>query len=478
MFRRLTAVSRSQAARRDAAVFASFYEHHHRALYRYCRSILRDDEEARDALQSAMTKALAALRSEERDFELRPWLFRIAHNESISRLRRRRDLVELDAAIAVGADSLAQAVEVRERLALLASDLRNMPERQRSALVLRELCGLGHEEIAAVIGSSPRSVKQTIFEARVALQECDEGREMACAIVQRALSDGDRRVLRGRRMRAHVRSCRSCRQFKAALAQRPADFAALVPELPIAAGGAGLLAHLVAAFEVGSGPGALATKAAVVVATTAVVAGTTTAVVEKAHERHSAAAVAVGPPARTPQIGAAVVAHTIRIAAPKPRAHARHASARRASRHASRPARAKRAAKPAAARQPAAVQHAASTAATTEVAAAPSSTPSSHAAASKPAKAEKGMKAVKAAKAAPATTPAGSHPAHPVHPVQPAHPVHAVHPDHPANSAKQQPAPAAAVADAAPPAEAAPAELAAPPAAAAKQDKPDKAKAK
>src|SRR5215218_5740854 len=218
---------RSQATRGDDAALAAMYERHHQALYRYCRSILHDDEDARDALQNTMAKALAALRSEERDFELRPWLFRIAHNEAVSRLRQRREAVDLDAMQTLGSDSLAQAVEDRERLALLRADLRDLPERQRSALVLRELSGLSHEEIAVVLQTSARAVKQTIFEARTALHECAEGRTMLCADVQRALSDGDGRVLRGRRLRAHVRSCRACRQFKAALAQRPADLALL-----------------------------------------------------------------------------------------------------------------------------------------------------------------------------------------------------------------------------------------------------------
>ena len=113
-----------------------------------------------------MAKALTALRDEERDFELRPWLFRIAHNEAISRLRQRRHVVDLDAVGALGTDSLTQAVEDRERLALLSADLRDLPERQRAALVLRELSGLSHEEIAVVLDSSARAVKQTIFEAR------------------------------------------------------------------------------------------------------------------------------------------------------------------------------------------------------------------------------------------------------------------------------------------------------------------------
>jgi RNA polymerase sigma factor (sigma-70 family) len=278
---------RSQAARGDDAALAAMYERHHQALYRYCRSILHHDEDARDALQSTMAKALAALRNEERDFELRPWLFRIAHNEAISRLRQRRDTVDLDAVGTLGTDSLAQTVEDRERLALLGADLRDLPERQRSALVLRELSGLSHEEIAVVLDSSARAVKQTIFEARAGLHECAEGRTMLCAEVQRALSDGDGRVLRGRRVRAHVRSCRACRTFKTALAQRPTDLGALAPALPASAGAA-LLAHLLpgakaglaasAGTAVGAGAGGgmaatVATKVAIVAVATVTVAG-------------------------------------------------------------------------------------------------------------------------------------------------------------------------------------------------------------
>src|SRR3954449_12885365 len=83
---------RSHAARGD---FAAVYERHHQALYRYCRSILRHEEDAQDALQNTMAKAFAALQTEQRDIDLKPWLFRIAHNEAISILRRRRETDEL-----------------------------------------------------------------------------------------------------------------------------------------------------------------------------------------------------------------------------------------------------------------------------------------------------------------------------------------------------------------------------------------------
>jgi RNA polymerase sigma factor (sigma-70 family) len=301
---------RSQTARGDDAALAAMYERHHQALYRYCRSILHDDEDARDALQSTMAKALAALRDEERDFELRPWLFRIAHNEAISRLRQRRDSVDLDAVGTLGADSLAQTVEDRERLALLRADLRDLPERQRSALVLRELSGLSHEEIAVVLDSSAGAVKQTIFEARAGLHECAEGRTMLCADVQRALSDGDGRVLRGRRIRAHIRSCRACRTFKTALAQRPADLAALAPALPATAGAA-LLAHLLpgakaglassAGTAAGAGGGMAATvagKVAIVAVATATLAGTGTVVRDAATAPHRSTPSAPSAPVR------------------------------------------------------------------------------------------------------------------------------------------------------------------------------------
>ena len=97
---------RSRAMRGDAAAFAAVYDRHHQALYRYCRSLLRDDHDAQDALQNALTRAFAALQTEERDFELRPWLFRIAHNEAITLLRQRRGTATLnESAPALGAAS-------------------------------------------------------------------------------------------------------------------------------------------------------------------------------------------------------------------------------------------------------------------------------------------------------------------------------------------------------------------------------------
>jgi RNA polymerase sigma factor (sigma-70 family) len=253
---------RSRAARGDAVAFAAVYERHHQALYRYCRSILRHEEDAQDALQNTFTRAFAALQEERRDFELRPWLFRIAHNEAISILRRRKATDELSDI----ADErpFEDTISDREELRLLQLDLADLPERQRAALVLRELNGLSHAEIGVVLELSPGAVKQAIFEARSALFSCREGREMECHDVRRMLSDGDGRVLRGRGLRAHLRSCPDCSRFKADLAQRPRALKALVPPMPVGAAaallgellGVGTAAKLLACAAIVGGGGA------------------------------------------------------------------------------------------------------------------------------------------------------------------------------------------------------------------------------
>jgi RNA polymerase sigma factor (sigma-70 family) len=223
--------------------YALLYQRYHQQLYRYCRSLLGNDADAQDALQSTFVAALSALREGRRDAPLRPWLYRIAHHEAVTLLRRRRRFVEQSEPEPGWEVSAEEASTQRERLVLLMADLGDLPERQRGALVMRELSGLSHEQIAVALQTSPRAAKQAIFEARSALREFELGRAMACEEVCRLLSDGDGRSLRARRVRGHLRSCGACAAFAADIRTRRADLQALAPPLaPVAA--SGLLATL------------------------------------------------------------------------------------------------------------------------------------------------------------------------------------------------------------------------------------------
>jgi RNA polymerase sigma factor (sigma-70 family) len=226
------------AARADEAAFAAIFERYHQELYRYCRAILRDPDEAQDALQSTMASALRSLPGDEREIALRPWLYRVAHNEAITIVRQRARATEPDGLGGLAVPGTDLEVEERERLRALVADLDQLPERQRGALVMRELSGLSYAEIGAALGASAAAARQATYEARVALRELGQGREMECEVARRALSEHDGRVLRGRRLRAHLRACEACNGFKAAIAQRRADLGALCPPLsPLAASG-------------------------------------------------------------------------------------------------------------------------------------------------------------------------------------------------------------------------------------------------
>ena len=238
--------------------FAVLYERYHQQLYRYCRSMLRNDVDAQDALQSTFALALAALQEGKRNAPFRPWLFRIAHNESISLIRRRRDAGEVSESMLAPVASASEEAADRERLTMLMGDLAQLPERQRAALVMRELGGLSHADIAVALSTTVTAAKQAIFDARSALLEFAEGRALACDEVRRTISERDGRVLRGRRMRSHLRGCSSCAAFAAGIRERRSDLQALAPALPPAASAA-LLARLGASGLPHGGGGGVAT---------------------------------------------------------------------------------------------------------------------------------------------------------------------------------------------------------------------------
>jgi RNA polymerase sigma factor (sigma-70 family) len=237
----------------DERAFAAIFRRYHQPLFRFCLAIVGNPEDAQDALQNTMIKVLRALPGEERKIELKPWLYRIAHNESIDLIRRRRETRELDVEQAAPGYVLAEDAATRERLRRLLTDLRELPERQREVLVMRELGGLDFEEIGTALQTSGAVARQTLYEARQSLRQMEEGREMSCEAVMKALSDGDGRVTRRRDVRAHLRSCADCRAFRDEIKGRAQDLAAISPLPAVAA--AGMLQGLVGGSSAATGGG-------------------------------------------------------------------------------------------------------------------------------------------------------------------------------------------------------------------------------
>ena len=152
------------AAAGDEAAFGVLYERHHQALYRYCRSIVRDEHDAQDALQAAMAAAFVGAGTWRPGVPVRAWLFRIAHNEVVDRLRHRArhpelpiDLFRERSGSERSPEDLAADADAHVRIRTLLSTL---PPRERAVLELRA-ADLDTHQIAAVLGVTEHNVRST-----------------------------------------------------------------------------------------------------------------------------------------------------------------------------------------------------------------------------------------------------------------------------------------------------------------------------
>jgi RNA polymerase sigma factor (sigma-70 family) len=150
--------------------FEEIVRRYGRALGRYAAAIV-PSHRAEDVTQDAFSKALLALRGSDKEIELRPWLYRIVRNTALNDLR---DQPPAGAQLHEGIDGVetpAEAAERRAEIADVLQRLRALPDPQRAAIVMRELEGLSHEEIAAHLGMSGGAARQTIYRARQKLRD-------------------------------------------------------------------------------------------------------------------------------------------------------------------------------------------------------------------------------------------------------------------------------------------------------------------
>ncbi len=194
----------ARAAGGDEAAFELIMRRHNRLLFRTARSILKNDEEAQDALQEAYLRAWRALGGFRADARLSTWLARIVINEALGRLRRREvPVIPLDAAMACDEpgmqgwlrdeverqpDRLAMRDEIRR---LMEARIDRLPEVFRSVFVLRGVEELSVEEVAQALGIPEATVRTRFFRARGLLRE-GLSRDVDMAIADAFSFDGER----------------------------------------------------------------------------------------------------------------------------------------------------------------------------------------------------------------------------------------------------------------------------------------------
>jgi RNA polymerase sigma factor (sigma-70 family) len=254
----------------NPGAFEAIVDRYQGRLLGFCRQMLGSTEDAEDVLQEVFVNAYKAMLADEREINLRPWLYRIARNRCLNYLRKpKADAQEtMDMVPEVDAASTAERVHNREEFRQILSDVNKLPETQRAALLLREMDALSYEEIAAAMDTTVPSVKSLLVRARISLTEGSQARLLTCGEVRVELSEaaeGLRKV--SAPVRRHVRECEECADFRSQLRSTDKALAALSPIGPLLAlkgfvlsklglGGGGAGAGAAGAGSAGAGAGA------------------------------------------------------------------------------------------------------------------------------------------------------------------------------------------------------------------------------
>jgi RNA polymerase sigma factor (sigma-70 family) len=216
----------------NQGAFEALVQRYESRLLAFCRHMLGSREDAEDVLQEVFAAAYNAMLADERPINARPWLYRIARNRCLNHLRRpvpvgqdSMDIFERD-----GGQTTSDTVHKREEFRQIVADVQDLPETQRTALLLREIDALSYDQIAEAMETTIPSVKSLLVRARVSLAEAAEARLLTCEEVRIELGKAAEGLERTNApVRRHLRTCERCRTFRNELRKTTKALAAVYP---------------------------------------------------------------------------------------------------------------------------------------------------------------------------------------------------------------------------------------------------------
>ncbi len=158
----------------DRAAFEQVVLLHQRRVLLTALHLLGRWEDAQDAAQEVFLRLHRHIHRFDEALELSPWLYRMTVNvcHDIGRRRKAHDPLDPGAVDpGIGPERSARSAEERR---ILQSALLRLPEKERAALVLRDLEGLPTQEVARILGSSEATVRSQISSARLKILKATE----------------------------------------------------------------------------------------------------------------------------------------------------------------------------------------------------------------------------------------------------------------------------------------------------------------
>jgi RNA polymerase sigma factor (sigma-70 family) len=212
--------------------FEALVQRYQPRLLAFCRHMLGSREDAEDVLQEVFAAAFNAICADDRPINARPWLYRIARNRCLNHLRRPQPVGqdEMDVFERDGGTTTADTVHTREEFRQIVSDVQDLPETQRTALLLREIDALSYDQIAETMDTTVPSVKSLLVRARVSLAEAAEARLLTCNEVRVELGQVAEGLAKtSAPVRRHLRGCERCRIFRGEMRKTSKALAAVFP---------------------------------------------------------------------------------------------------------------------------------------------------------------------------------------------------------------------------------------------------------
>ena len=167
-----------RSLRGDSAAFGCLVRKYQDRLFNTVVHVAGSREEAEDVAQEAFVQAYVKLSSFHRESAFYTWLYRIAFNVAVSRRRRKKNEVSLDAGREESGREPADDLEVpgehllrEERAHLVHAALDSLSEEHRTILVLREMEGFEYEQISEILDLPTGTVRSRLHRARLQLRE-------------------------------------------------------------------------------------------------------------------------------------------------------------------------------------------------------------------------------------------------------------------------------------------------------------------
>jgi len=158
----------------DRRAFEALVVRYQKTVYNAALRMLHDREEARDVTQTVFLKAYEHLDRYDPQFRFYSWLYRIALNESIDTLQRRRPLEALDLDAPDGAPGPEEAAGLHQVRDGLLRALMTLRAEYRAVVVLRHFTGCSYEDMAQILDLPEKTVKSRLFSARQLLRSALE----------------------------------------------------------------------------------------------------------------------------------------------------------------------------------------------------------------------------------------------------------------------------------------------------------------